>query len=137
MCIRDRSTSDLGKVVQNMVGSWQTQVSQAHKQALTTGYSLQDTTNSSYFGVVESGSKLDIKGNLGFNIPQQEFTSYADEVNSYMDDIENQMNQEMYNAFMVNDDLFGYGQWDTTALTDVYKRQVFLFRPYRETITDR
>ena len=49
------STSDLGKVVQNMVGSWQTQVSQAHKQALTTGYSLQDTTNSSYFGVVESG----------------------------------------------------------------------------------
>lgn len=35
-----------------------------------------------------------------------------------MDDIENQMNQEMYNAFMVNDDLFGYGQWDTTALTD-------------------
>lgn len=115
------STSDLGKVVQNMVGSWQTQVSQAHKQALTTGYSLQDTTNSSYFGVVESGSKLDIKGNLGFNIPQQEFTSYADEVNSYMDDIENQMNQEMYNAFMVNDDLFGYGQWDTTALTDKWK----------------
>lgn len=115
------STSDLGKVVQNMVGSWQTQVSQAHKQALTTGYSLQDTTNSSYFGVVESGSKLDIKGNLGFNIPQQEFTSYADEVNSYMDDIENQMNQEMYNAFMVNDDLFGYGQWDTTALSDKWK----------------
>lgn len=115
------SASDLGKVVQNMVGSWQTQVSQAHKQALTTGYSLQDTTNSSYFGVVESGSKLDIKGNLGFNIPQQEFTSYADEVNSYMDDIENQMNQEMYNAFMVNDDLFGYGQWDTTALTDKWK----------------
>lgn len=115
------SASDLGKVAQNMVGSWQIQVSQAHKQALTTGYSLQDTTNSSYFGVVESGSKLDIKGNLGFNIPQQEFTSYADEVNSYMDDIENQMNQEMYNAFMVNDDLFGYGQWDTTALTDKWK----------------
>lgn len=115
------SASDLGKVVQNMVGSWQTQVSQAHKQALTTGYSLQDTTNSSYFGVVESGSKLDIKGNLGFNIPQQEFTSYADEVNSYMDNIEEQMNQEMYNAFMVNDDLFGYGQWDTTALSDKWK----------------
>lgn len=115
------SASDLGKVAQNMVGSWQIQVSQAHKQALTTGYSLQDTTNSSYLGVVESGSKLDIKGNLGFNIPQQEFTSYADEVNSYMDDIENQMNQEMYNAFMVNDDLFGYGQWDTTALTDKWK----------------
>lgn len=115
------STSDLGKVVQNMVGSWQTQVSQAHKQALTTGYSLQDTTNSSYFGVVESGSKLDIKGNLGFNIPKKYFTSYADEVNSYMDNIEEQMNQEMYNAFMVNDDLFGYGQWDTTALTDKWK----------------
>lgn len=115
------SASDLGKVAQNMVGSWQIQVSQAHKQALTTGYSLQDTTNSSYFGVVESGSKLDIKGNLGFNIPQQEFTSYADEVNSYIDDIENQMNQEMYNAFMVNDDLFGYGQWDTTALSDKWK----------------
>lgn len=115
------STSDLGKVVQNMVGSWQTQVSQAHKQALTTGYSLQDTTNSSYFGVVESGSKLDIKGNLGFNIPKKYFTSYADEVNSYMDNIEEQMNQEMYNAFMVNDDLFGYGQWDTTALSDKWK----------------
>ncbi len=64
------SASDLGKVAQNMVGSWQIQVSQAHKQALTTGYSLQDTTNSSYLGVVESGSKLDIKGNLGFNIPK-------------------------------------------------------------------
>lgn len=115
------SASDLGKVAQNMVGSWQTQVSQAHQQALSTGYSLQDTTNSSYLDVVESGSKLDIKGNLGFNIPKQEFTSYADEVNSYMDDIENQMNQEMYNAFMVNDDLFGYGQWDTTALTDKWK----------------
>ena len=72
------SASDLGKVAQNMVGSWQTQVSQAHQQALTTGYSLQDTTNSSYFGVVESGSKLDIKGNLGFNIPKKYFTSYAD-----------------------------------------------------------
>lgn len=115
------SASDLGKVAQNMVGSWQTQVSQAHQQALTTGYSLQDTTNSSYFGVVESGSKLDIKGNLGFNIPKKYFTSYADEVNSYMDNIEEQMNQEMYNAFMVNDDLFGYGQWDTTALSDKWK----------------
>lgn len=115
------SVSDLGKVAQNMVGSWQTQVSQAHQQALTTGYSLQDTTNSSYFGVVESGSKLDIKGNLGFNIPKKYFTSYADEVNSYMDNIEEQMNQEMYNAFMVNDDLFGYGQWDTTALSDKWK----------------
>lgn len=115
------SASDLGKVVQNMVGSWQTQVSQAHQQALTTGYSLQDTTNSSYFGVVESGSKLDIKGNLGFNIPKKYFTSYADEVNSYMDNIEEQMNQEMYNAFMVNDDLFGYGQWDTTTLSDKWK----------------
>ena len=94
------SASDLGKVAQNMVGSWQTQVSQAHQQALTTGYSLQDTTNSSYFGVVESGSKLD---------------------NSYMDNIEEQMNQEMYNAFMVNDDLFGYGQWDTTTLSDKWK----------------
>lgn len=115
------SASDLGKVAQNMVGSWQTQVSQAHQQALTTGYSLQDTTNSSYFGVVESGSKLDIKGNLGFNIPKKYFTSYADEVNSYMDNIEEQMNQEMYNAFMVNDDLFGYGQWDTTTLSDKWK----------------
>lgn len=115
------SASDLGKVAQNMVGSWQIQVSQAHKQALTTGYSLQDTTNSSYLGVVESGSKLDIKGNLGFNIPKKYFTSYADEVNSYMDNIEEQMNQEMYNAFMVNDDLFGYGQWDTTALSDKWK----------------
>ena len=115
------SASDLGKVAQNMVGSWQIQVSQAHKQALTTGYSLQDTTNSSYLGVVESGSKLDIKGNLGFNIPKKHFTSYADEVNSYMDNIEEQMNQEMYNAFMVNDDLFGYGQWDTTALSDKWK----------------
>lgn len=115
------SASDLGKVAQNMVGSWQTQVSQAHQHALTTGYSLQDTTNSSYFGVVESGSKLDIKGNLGFNIPKKYFTSYADEVNSYMDNIEEQMNQEMYNAFMVNDDLFGYGQWDTTALSDKWK----------------
>ena len=115
------SASDLGKVAQNMVGSWQIQVSQAHKQALTTGYSLQDTTNSSYLGVVESGSKLDIKGNLGFNIPKKYFPSYADEVNSYMDNIEEQMNQEMYNAFMVNDDLFGYGQWDTTALSDKWK----------------
>lgn len=115
------SASDLGKVAQNMVGSWQIQVSQAHKQALTTGYSLQDTTNSSYLGVVESGSKLDIKGNLGFNIPKKYLTSYADEVNSYMDNIEEQMNQEMYNAFMVNDDLFGYGQWDTTALSDKWK----------------
>mgnify|MGYP000400319681 CR=1 FL=1 len=115
------SASDLGKVAQNMVGSWQTQVSQAHQQALTTGYSLQDTTNSSYFGVVESGSKLDIKGNLGFNIPKKYFTSYADEANSYMDNIEEQMNQEMYNAFMVNDDLFGYGQWDTTTLSDKWK----------------
>lgn len=115
------SASDLGKVAQNMVGSWQTQVSQDHQQALTTGYSLQDTTNSSYFGVVESGSKLDIKGNLGFNIPKKYFTSYADEVNSYMDNIEEQMNQEMYNAFMVNDDLFGYGQWDTTTLSDKWK----------------
>lgn len=115
------SASDLGKVAQNMVGSWQTQVSQAHQQALTTGYSLQDTTNSSYFGVAESGSKLDIKGNLGFNIPKKYFTSYADEVNSYMDNIEEQMNQEMYNAFMVNDDLFGYGQWDTTTLSDKWK----------------
>ena len=115
------SASDLGKVAQNMVGSWQTQVSQAHQQALTTGYSLQDTTNSSYFGVVESGSKLDIKGTLGFNIPKKYFTSYADEVNSYMDNIEEQMNQEMYNAFMVNDDLFGYGQWDTTTLSDKWK----------------
>lgn len=129
------STSDLGKVVQNMVGSWQTQVSQAHKQALTTGYSLQDTTNSSYFGVVESGSKLDIKGNLGFNIPQQEFTSYADEVNSYMDDIENQMNQEMYNAFMVNDDLFGYGQWDTTALTDKWKTAFETFKKQKKELS--
>ena len=59
------SASDLGKVAQNMVGSWQIQVSQAHKQALTTGYSLQDTTNSSYLGVVESGSKLDIKRKFG------------------------------------------------------------------------
>lgn len=126
------SASDLGKVAQNMVGSWQTQVSQAHQQALTTGYSLQDTTNSSYFGVVESGSKLDIKGNLGFNIPQQEFTSYADEVNSYMDDIENQMNQEMYNAFMVNDDLFGYGQWDTTALTDKWKTAFETFKKQKK-----
>ena len=129
------STSDLGKVVQNMVGSWQTQVSQAHKQALTTGYSLQDTTNSSYFGVVESGSKLDIKGNLGFNIPQQEFTSYSDEVNSYMDDIENQMNQEMYNAFMVNDDLFGYGQWDTTALTDKWKTAFETFKKQKKELS--
>ena len=129
------STSDLGKVVQNMVGSWQTQVSQAHKQALTTGYSLQDTTNSSYFGVVESGSKLDIKGNLGFNIPQQEFTSYADEVNSYIDDIENQMNQEMYNAFMVNDDLFGYGQWDTTALTDKWKTAFETFKKQKKELS--
>lgn len=129
------STSDLGKVVQNMVGSWQTQVSQAHKQELTTGYSLQDTTNSSYFGVVESGSKLDIKGNLGFNIPQQEFTSYADEVNSYMDDIENQMNQEMYNAFMVNDDLFGYGQWDTTALTDKWKTAFETFKKQKKELS--
>lgn len=129
------STSDLGKVVQNMVGSWQTQVSQAHKQVLTTGYSLQDTTNSSYFGVVESGSKLDIKGNLGFNIPQQEFTSYADEVNSYMDDIENQMNQEMYNAFMVNDDLFGYGQWDTTALTDKWKTAFETFKKQKKELS--
>jgi len=129
------SASDLGKVVQNMVGSWQTQVSQAHKQALTTGYSLQDTTNSSYFGVVESGSKLDIKGNLGFNIPQQEFTSYADEVNSYMDDIENQMNQEMYNAFMVNDDLFGYGQWDTTALTDKWKTAFETFKKQKKELS--
>ena len=129
------STSDLGKVVQNMVGSWQTQVSQAQKQALTTGYSLQDTTNSSYFGVVESGSKLDIKGNLGFNIPQQEFTSYADEVNSYMDDIENQMNQEMYNAFMVNDDLFGYGQWDTTALTDKWKTAFETFKKQKKELS--
>ena len=129
------STSDLGKVVQNMVGSWQTQVSQAHKQALTTGYSLQDTTNSSYFGVVESGSKLDIKGNLGFNIPQQEFTSYADEVNSYMDDIENQMNQEMYNAFMVNDDLFGYGKWDTTALTDKWKTAFETFKKQKKELS--
>lgn len=129
------STSDLGKVVQNMVGSWQTQVSQAHKQALTTGYSLQDTTNSSYFGVVESGSKLDIKGNLGFNIPQQEFASYADEVNSYMDDIENQMNQEMYNAFMVNDDLFGYGQWDTTALTDKWKTAFETFKKQKKELS--
>ena len=38
-----------------------------------------------------------------------------------MDNIEEQMNQEMYNAFMVNDDLFGYGQWDTTALSDKWK----------------
>lgn len=129
------SASDLGKVAQNMVGSWQTQVSQAHKQALTTGYSLQDTTNSSYFGVVESGSKLDIKGNLGFNIPQQEFTSYADEVNSYMDDIENQMNQEMYNAFMVNDDLFGYGQWDTTALTDKWKTAFETFKKQKKELS--
>lgn len=129
------STSDLGKVVQNMVGSWQTQVSQAHKQELTTGYSLQDTTNSSYFGVVESGSKLDIKGNLGFNIPQQEFTSYDDEVNSYMDDIENQMNQEMYNAFMVNDDLFGYGQWDTTALTDKWKTAFETFKKQKKELS--
>mgnify|MGYP007027243020 CR=1 FL=1 len=129
------SASDLGKVAQNMVGSWQIQVSQAHKQALTTGYSLQDTTNSSYFGVVESGSKLDIKGNLGFNIPQQEFTSYADEVNSYMDDIENQMNQEMYNAFMVNDDLFGYGQWDTTALTDKWKTAFETFKKQKKELS--
>lgn len=129
------SASDLGKVAQNMVGSWQTQVSQAHQQALTTGYSLQDTTNSSYFGVVESGSKLDIKGNLGFNIPQQEFTSYADEVNSYMDDIENQMNQEMYNAFMVNDDLFGYGQWDTTALTDKWKTAFETFKKQKKELS--
>lgn len=129
------STSDLGKVVQNMVGSWQTQVSQAHKQALTTGYSLQDTTNSSYFGVVESGSKLDIKGNLGFNIPKKYFTSYADEVNSYMDDIENQMNQEMYNAFMVNDDLFGYGQWDTTALTDKWKTAFETFKKQKKELS--
>ena len=129
------STSDLGKVVQNMVGSWQTQVSQAHKQALTTGYSLQDTTNSSYFGVVESGSKLDIKGNLGFNIPKKYFTSYADEVNSYMDNIEEQMNQEMYNAFMVNDDLFGYGQWDTTALTDKWKTAFETFKKQKKELS--
>lgn len=129
------STSDLGKVVQNMVGSWQTQVSQAHKQALTTGYSLQDTTNSSYFGVVESGSKLDIKGNLGFNIPKKYFTSYADEVNSYMDNIEEQMNQEMYNAFMVNDDLFGYGQWDTTALPDKWKTAFETFKKQKKELS--
>ena len=129
------STSDLGKVVQNMVGSWQTQVSQAHKQALTTGYSLQDTTNSSYFGVVESGSKLDIKGNLGFNIPKKYFTSYADEVNSYMDNIEEQMNQEMYNAFMVSDDLFGYGQWDTTALTDKWKTAFETFKKQKKELS--
>ena len=129
------SASDLGKVAQNMVGSWQIQVSQAHKQALTTGYSLQDTTNSSYLGVVESGSKLDIKGNLGFNIPKKYFTSYADEVNSYMDDIENQMNQEMYNAFMVNDDLFGYGQWDTTALTDKWKTAFETFKKQKKELS--
>ena len=90
---------------------------------------MQDTTNSSYFGVVESGSKLDIKGNLGFNIPKKYFTSYADEVNSYMDNIEEQMNQEMYNAFMVNDDLFGYGQWDTTTLSDKWKNAFETFYP--------
>ena len=129
------SASDLGKVAQNMVGSWQTQVSQAHQQALTTGYSLQDTTNSSYFGVVESGSKLDIKGNLGFNIPKKYFTSYADEVNSYMDNIEEQMNQEMYNAFMVNDDLFGYGQWDTTALTDKWKTAFETFKKQKKELS--
>lgn len=129
------SASDLGKVAQNMVGSWQTQVSQAHQQALTTGYSLQDTTDSSYFDISEGGSKLDIKGNLGFNIPKDEFTSYSDSVNSYMDDIESQMNQEMYNAFMVNDDLFGYGQWDTTALSDKWKNAFETFAKQKKELS--
>lgn len=115
------SAEDLSKVAQNMVGTWSTQVSQAHQQALSTGYSLQDNTNSSYFGVVESGSKLDIKGNLGFYIPDDDFSSYKTQVNEYMDSIEETMTQEMYNAFMVNDDLFGYGQWDTAGLSDKWK----------------
>ena len=52
-----------------------------------------------------------------------------------MDDIENQMNQEMYNAFMVNDDLFGYGQWDTTALTDKWKTAFETFKKQKKELS--
>ncbi|NDO18823.1 hypothetical protein FMM68_04035 [Lachnospiraceae bacterium MD329] len=115
------SAENLSKVAKNMLGDWTTQVSQAHSQALATGYSLQDTTNSSYFGTVESGSKLDIMGNLGFYIPKGNFSAYKKQVSAYMDGIEETMTQEMYNAFMVNDDLFGYGNWDTTELSDKWE----------------
>lgn len=126
------SAEDLNKVAQTMIGTWSTQVSQAHQQALSTGYSLQENTDSSYFGVVESGSKLDIKGNLGFHIPDEEFSSYETQVNDYMDSIEKTMSQEMYNAFMVNDDLFGYGQWDTSGLSEKYKTAFENFAKQKE-----
>lgn len=45
------------------------------------------------------------------------------------------MNQEMYNAFMVNDDLFGYGQWDTTALTDKWKTAFETFKKQKKELS--
>lgn len=130
------SAEDLTKVFQNMVGTATVQMRAAHSQALTTGFSLQDQTASSYYGVVESGSKLDIKGNLGFHIPDDEFKAYEQQVSDYMDSIEETMNQEMYNAFMVNDDLFGYGQWDTEGLSDKYKSAFEAFYKQKKELSE-
>lgn len=126
------SAENLSKVAKNMIGDWTTQVGQAHRQSLATGYSLQDTTNSSYFGVVESGSKLDIKGNLGFPIPKGDFDDYKTQVSAYMDGIEETMTQEMYNAFMVNDDLYGYGNWDTTELSGKWENAFKAFNEQKK-----
>lgn len=114
------SASDLEAATNNMLGSFQTRISEIHQQSFSTGYSMRDNVFSEYGGIWELGSKLQLKNNLLLKNTDADLKAFQTQVSSYMDDITDTIAQEMYNAFMNNDDLFGYGNWNTSALSQKY-----------------
>lgn len=115
------SAKDLKSVAQNIIGSDQILRSAAHQQSIETGYSMQNDLSSDYYTLAESGGKLAIMSNMGITRIKGSQDAYKTAAEDFMDEAKDTLAQSMYNAFMTNDDLFGYGQWDTTAITDKYK----------------